>query len=68
MAELGQKLSWLVSVTQFNLHYIFWMFAILWGIQIINFVTHYRLNAFGILPRTMAGLPGILFAPLLHGS
>lgn len=68
MAELGQKLSWLVSVTQYNLHFVFIMLAVLWGIQIVNFVLNYRLNAFGILPRTTAGLPGILFAPLLHGS
>ena len=68
MAELGQKLSWLVGVAQFNMHYVLSGLAVLWLIQCINFVLHYRLNALGILPRTTSGLFGILFAPLLHGS
>lgn len=68
MGELGQKLSWLVSVIQLNLHYVLVMIGVLWIIQCVNFIVHYRLNVFGILPRTSAGLPGILFTPLLHGS
>lgn len=68
MAALGQKLSWLVSVTQYNLHYVFIILAALWVIQCINFILRYKLNAFGILPRTASGIPGIFFAPLLHGS
>lgn len=68
MAEIGQKLSWLVSVTQYNLHYVLWILAALWIIQCVNFLVNYRLNVFGILPRTVSGLPGILLSPLLHGS
>lgn len=68
MAELGQKLSWLVSVAQFNMHYVLTIIAALWVIQCVNFALGYRLNALGILPRTSFGLLGILFSPLLHGS
>lgn len=68
MAEIGQKLSWLVAVAQFNMHYVLTIIAVLWAIQCVNFVLGYRLNAFGILPRTTSGLFGILLAPLLHGS
>ncbi len=68
MAELGQKLSWLVGVAQFNMHYVLTIIAALWVIQCVNFALGYRLNALGILPRTGSGLLGILFAPLLHGS
>lgn len=68
MAELGQKLSWLVGVAQFNMHYVLTIIAALWVIQCVNFVLGYRLNALGILPRTPSGLFGILLSPLLHGS
>lgn len=68
MAELGQKLSLLVGVAQFNMHYVLTLIAALWIIQCVNFILGYRLNALGILPRTTSGLFGILLAPLLHGN
>jgi membrane associated rhomboid family serine protease len=68
MAEIGQKLSWLMYVVQFNMHYVLTIIAGLWIIQCINFALGYRLNALGILPRSPSGLPGILLAPLLHGN
>ena len=37
-------------------------------IQAINWATDYRLDQFGIDPRSWEGLLGVLFAPLLHGS
>ena len=37
-------------------------------IQTINWATDYRLDQFGIDPRSWEGLLGVLFAPLLHGS
>jgi len=42
---------------------IFWIIFILNGV-----IFGGRLNAFGILPRNLIGLRGILFAPFLHGS
>jgi len=42
--------------------------AVMIIIQTINWATDYRLDAWGIDPRTWQGLPGVLFAPLLHGS
>ncbi|MFP4133240.1 MAG: rhomboid family intramembrane serine protease [Halothece sp.] len=44
--------------------------AILWLVEIIDtFVLQsYDLNRFGILPRELLGLRGILFAPFLHGN
>ncbi|MFT3765479.1 MAG: rhomboid family intramembrane serine protease [Minicystis sp.] len=40
--------------------------AVLWGIHIANAIVGYRLSAFGVHPRSLDGLWGILFAPLLH--
>jgi len=42
--------------------------AVLIIVQAINWATDYRLDAWGIDPRSWEGLLGVLFAPLLHGS
>ncbi len=41
----------------------------LWAVQTVNWVVGYRLNpAFGLIPRQVDGLDGIMGMPLLHGS
>jgi membrane associated rhomboid family serine protease len=40
----------------------------MWLVHVANVLTGGALVAFGIVPRTLGGLVGILFAPLLHGS
>jgi membrane associated rhomboid family serine protease len=43
--------------------------AMMWALEVIDFILPGApLDAFGIRPRTIAGLPGILFAPFLHGG
>ena len=42
--------------------------AVMIILQAINWATDYRLDQFGIDPRSWEGLLGVLFAPLLHGS
>jgi membrane associated rhomboid family serine protease len=42
--------------------------ALILIIQIVNWLTGYRLDQFGIEPRDASGLWGVLAAPLLHGS
>lgn len=42
--------------------------ALLWGINLLNAATGYRLNILGILPRHPWGIIGIPFAPFLHGG
>ncbi|HEC8328223.1 TPA: rhomboid family intramembrane serine protease [Providencia rettgeri] len=42
--------------------------AILIGIQLINSLTAGELIHFGVVPRTLSGLIGILLAPFIHGS
>ncbi len=42
--------------------------AVMIILQTINWATDYRLDAWGIDPRSWEGLLGVLFAPLLHGS
>ena len=41
----------------------------LWVLQAVNWAVRYRLNsAFGLIPREVEGLDGILGMPLLHGG
>lgn len=43
--------------------------ALLWAINLVNmFIFNGGLNIYGIRPRSVDGLQGILFAPLLHSS
>ncbi len=43
--------------------------SIIWGVFLINFIIPgIDLRSFGIKPRTLQGLLGIIFSPFLHGS
>lgn len=42
--------------------------AVLWLIEVVDTLTRHALDAFGIIPRQLDGLDGILFAPLLHAG
>lgn len=44
------------------------MIVTLWVIELVNLLVGHRLHAYGILPRRLDGLPGIVFAPLLHAG
>ncbi len=48
---------------------LFVFIGALWAIQVINWVTGYSLtSAFGLVPRQLSGLDGIVGMPVLHGS
>jgi membrane associated rhomboid family serine protease len=68
MNNLAQTLNLITQSLMHNLPVVFWSFAVLWGVQIINKFIGYRLNQLGILPRHLIGLRGIVFSPFLHGS
>jgi len=42
--------------------------ALMWGLEIIDAIFGQPLNAYGVRPRTVDGLFGIFFAPILHGD
>ena len=45
------------------------LIALCWAVFVLNnLILHGNLNQYGIRPRHMGGLPGILWAPFLHGS
>jgi len=43
--------------------------ALCWGVFVVNnLMLHMQLNQYGIIPRRIGSLPGIVFAPFLHAS
>jgi membrane associated rhomboid family serine protease len=42
--------------------------ALIWLIQLLNYGLGLDLERFGVRPRVLAGLPGILLAPMLHNG
>ncbi len=44
------------------------MVVLLWAIELVNVLLGDRFYTFGIRPREIGGLQGILFAPFLHGN
>lgn len=42
--------------------------ALIWVIELLNWALDLGPEVFGVRPRQLAGLPGILFAPLVHGG
>ncbi|HEY1436816.1 MAG TPA: rhomboid family intramembrane serine protease [Casimicrobiaceae bacterium] len=42
--------------------------ALIWVIELLNWSLDLEVEDFGVRPRQLAGLPGILFAPLVHGG
>jgi membrane associated rhomboid family serine protease len=43
--------------------------ALLWAVQVANWIIGYGFNpAFGLIPRHVSGLDGVIAMPLLHGS
>lgn len=68
LSSLSTQLGTIISATGAHIQLVFIILAILWGIQIINAIMHYRLNLLGIYPRSGFGLIGIPCSPFLHGS
>src|SRR5690606_31027314 len=44
------------------------MTAVMWVSEIVDLVSGWNLDRFGIKPRALDGLDGIVFSPFLHGS
>ena len=63
-AEERQGKQWIAGIART----IGAMLLVLWAIEIVNALVGHRLNAWGILPRRVEGLPGVVLAPLLHAS
>jgi membrane associated rhomboid family serine protease len=68
MNNYVQQIIHTVSLLQKNLYFTLLLLGLLFAIHIVNFIVGYRLNYFGIFPRQVRGLPGIVTSPFLHAD
>ena len=66
--QLNTSLALIIYQTQMNAYTLAVILCIPWIIYFISKLTGDRLLLLGIYPRHLIGLPGILFAPLLHAN
>lgn len=66
--QLNQSLDLIISQTKSNAHALELIISIPWVVFILTQLSGQRLLILGIIPRRLYGLPGILFAPLLHAN
>lgn len=60
------QLQFTLSAIQSNVPTALKIIGLLWAVHLINALLGYRLNYFGIYPRHIRGLFGIILAPFLH--
>ncbi len=67
---MGNDLSHIViSDWLYHLRLLIYLVVITWIVAVINFgLLGTALNLFGLAPRTLIGLPGILISPFLHAD
>src|ERR1044072_772404 len=56
----------LVEAIQDHLFLLFGLLGVMWVVEILDHLPFIHLDRFGIRPRSLPGLVGILFAPFLH--
>lgn len=67
LEQLNNSLELIINQTQYNYHNLTIIFFILWGMYFLTNMQP-KLLLLGIVPRTLHGLTGIIFAPILHGN
>ncbi|MEM1244188.1 MAG: rhomboid family intramembrane serine protease [Pseudomonadota bacterium] len=68
MTNIAQQLEQFLQALASNANYALIVLICLWLLHIFNSILGYRLNYLGIIPRRLAGLPGIVFFSFLHGD
>ncbi len=66
--EINDSLALIINQTQAHWIVLTKIIALPWIIYVLNLFLKHRLLYLGIIPRRLFGLPGILFAPLLHAN
>ena len=68
MGSFLAQLQYIIQQSKHNVGFVFTILLALCAVHFLNVLCRYRLNVLGIYPRTVHGLLGIVFSPLLHGS
>lgn len=68
LADLNNNYSELFFFAKSELPFMGYILLAMWTVNIFNWVLGSPLNILGIYPRSLFGLVGIIFAPILHGN
>lgn len=68
LEQINTSLDEIIVHTKNNTDYLINIFCVVWGVFFITMLTGRKLLYFGIIPRHLIGMPGILCAPLLHAD
>lgn len=68
LADLSNNYSDLFLVAKSELPFMGYILLTMWAVNIVNWLFGSPLNLLGIYPRSVFGLIGIIFAPILHGN
>ena len=68
LENIATEAQSVIVTMQDNIMFSLKIIGILWTIHIVNRITRYHLNLLGIHTRSLIGLPGIVFAPILHAD
>jgi membrane associated rhomboid family serine protease len=66
--ELISSLNLIITQTKNNTHTLGIILLIIWSLFFITYFINNRILLLGIIPRKITGIPGILFAPVLHAN
>jgi membrane associated rhomboid family serine protease len=58
----------LIEVIKDHLFLLFGLLGVMWVVEILDHLPFIHLDRFGIRPRSLSGLIGIVFAPFLHAG
>lgn len=68
LADLNSNYNELFFFAKSELPFMGYILLVMWTVNIFNWVLGSPLNILGIYPRSLFGLIGIIFSPLLHGN
>jgi len=68
LQEMADTVTTLINVIIANMQMSLYIIAALWAFNIFNWLCKSYFNRFGIFPRHILGLPGIIFSPILHSG
>jgi membrane associated rhomboid family serine protease len=68
LADLNNNYYALFLIAKSELPFMGYLLLVMWGVNIFNWLLGSPLNLLGIYPRSLFGLIGIIFAPMLHGN
>ena len=66
--DILSQLNNMAATIKVEFPFIMSVLAAAWVVQILNTVLGNKLRVFGILPRSIIGIPGIFTSPFIHGD